>query len=175
MRFQSHWVLPLLAASLASPQPGFAEPVREPAFELAGVAKGDGDESFAVLKEPELTKGASVVVRRGQVIGDYQLVAVEDDRVVLQSEHRVITVHLGGAKSSPGTETPSAPAKPAPDASSVQGPAAPTSVPPALRNALNPNSTTTAEESVEAALKRAEGEKALNMLKNAFGSGTAKP
>jgi hypothetical protein len=63
------WILPVVAVLVASPLLGAAAqpgaPVREPAFELVGVVKQEGDASFALLQEPELTMGKFVLLRRG--------------------------------------------------------------------------------------------------------------
>jgi hypothetical protein len=79
-----------------------AQSARKPLFELDGLVKRDGDDSYALLKEPEITAGASVLVRQGESVGRYRLVAVEEDRVLLQSpDQEVIVVKLGGAPGSP--------------------------------------------------------------------------
>ena len=182
MRFEpamrSRWTLPVVAVLLASPLLGVAsEPVREPAFELAGLAKLEGDASFALLQEPELTNGVPVLVRQGQFIGPYRLVAVEDDRVLLESANEVITVFLGGSKDSSGAVAVVPPPKPQPEARPA--PTVPAEPPPnpvaaVPQDAPSPEPTITAEESVEAALKGTPGGKLLDILKNAFGLG-AKP
>ena len=180
MRFEpvkrSRWTLSVLAVLLASPLLGAAsEPVREPAFELAGLAKLEGDASFALLQEPELTNGVPVLVRQGQFIGSYRLVAVEDDRVLLESANGVITVLLGGSKASSGATAVVAPRPmPAPEARpapSVTAEAPPNPVAAVPQDAPSPESTMTAEESVDAALKGTPGGKVLDMLKKAFGLG----
>ncbi len=148
-------------------------PVRKPAFELAGLAKLEGDASFALLQEPELTNGAPVFVRQGQSIGPYRLVAVEEDRVLLESATGVITVHLAGSKDTGPVAVvpPPKPAPQVPQAPSVS--AEPTTNPVAAVSdgPVSPEPTMTAEESVAAALKGTRGEKVLDMLKNALGLG----
>jgi hypothetical protein len=129
--------------SRESPQPT-PGPARQPAFELVGVTKLDGERSAALLREPVLTEGAPVFVRQGQSIGPYRLVAVEDDRVRLESANGAITVRLGGSK----------------DTDSVPEP--PDSV---------PEPSMTAEESVAKTLKGTRGEKVLNTFKKALGLG----
>lgn len=201
------WILPVVAVLVASPllgaadeaetpegqdprlsekretsRPGVAtqaapRPVREPAFELVGVVKLEGDASSALLQEPELTMGRPVLIRKGQSIGAYRLVAVEDDRVRLESATGVVTVRLGGSRGSSGAEALVPSPKPEPEArQALSVPADPPPNPAAAepQGDVSPGSAATAEESVEAALKGTRGEKVLNMLKNAFGLG-AKP
>jgi len=145
--------------------------VREPAFELAGVVKLESGASFAVLQEPELTMGRPVLLRQGQSIGAYQLVAIEADRVRLESATGVVTVLLGGSRGSSGAEALVPPPKPEPEARQARS--VPAEPPPNLASAepqgAGPESTMTAEESVAAALKGTRGERIINILKNAFG------
>lgn len=198
------WILPVVAVLAASPllaaaaepetpdvqdrrlteeseasRPGVAiqtapQPGREPAFELAGVVKQEGDASFALLQEPELTMGRPILIRQGQSIGGYRLVAVEEDRVRLESSTGAVTVLLGGSRGSPGAVALVPPPKPEPEASQAPSVAAEPPPNPAVAEppvAVSAQSAATAEESVEAALKGTRGEKVMNMLKNAFGLG----
>jgi hypothetical protein len=147
------------------------QPVREPAFELAGIVKLEGDASLALLQEPELTMGRPLLVRQGQSIGAYRLVAVEADRVRLESATGVVTVLFGGSMGGPDAVAlvpppkPEAEARPAPEAAADPPPN------PAAAELHAPESASTAEESVEAAMKGTRGGKVLDMLKNAFGLG----
>ena len=199
---RSRWILPVVAVLVASPILGAAaEPetpeaqgsrlsekpkasspevatqagprlVREPAFELAGVVKLESGASFAVLQEPELTMGRPVLLRQGQSIGAYQLVAIEADRVRLESATGVLTGLLGGSRGSAGAEALVPPPKPEPEARQARSaPAEPPPNPAAAEPqvAVSPESAMTAEESVEAALKGTRGGRILNILKKAFG------
>jgi hypothetical protein len=168
------WILPVVAVLVASPLLGAAAqpgaPVREPAFELVGVVEQEGDASFALLQEPELTMGKPVLIRKGQSIGAYRLVAIEDGRVRLESATGVVTVLLGGSGGSSGAGALIPPPEPeARQARSV--PTEPQSDPAAAeaQGAVSPAAT--AEESVEAALKGTPGEKVMNIFKKAFGLG----
>jgi hypothetical protein len=147
-------------------------PAREPVFELVGVVNLEGDASFALLQEPELTMGRPLLIRQGQSIGVYRLVAVEDDRVRLESPTGMVTVLLGGSSSSPDTVV-LVPPKPEPEARQAPRPSSEPSPKPAVEaqdtGAARPMPT--AEESVQAALNGTRGEKVLKMLKNALGLG----
>jgi hypothetical protein len=164
------WILPIVAVLLASPLVGAASELRQPAFELAGLAKLEGDRSFALLKEPELTGGAPVLVRQGQSIGPYRLIAVEDDRVLLESPTGRVTVHLG-SKGGSGAAAGSPPSKPA-VGQAPSAPAAPTSDPfrALFEGRRSPDATVTAEESA-AALTGTQDGTALDVLKNALAPG----
>ena len=153
-----------------------AEPVRKPQFELVGVVKREGDASLALLKEPQLTAGAEVLLRVGQSIGDYRLIAVEEDRVSLESPTGVITVTLAGTKDSSSSTAAAPLPKPQPEARpapSAPAEPAPNPVAAAPQDAVRPEPTMSAEESVDAALKGTPGGKLLEVLKNAFGLGAA--
>lgn len=195
---RSRWILPVVAVLVASPllgaaaEPGTPEaqdppardqpkesrpgvaaqaapgPVREPAFELVGVVKQEGDASFALLQEPELTMGKPVLIRTGQSIGAYRLVAIEDGRVRLESATGVVTVLLGGSRGSAGAEALVPPAEP----EARQARSVPTE-PPSDPAAAGPQGAVaaTAAESVEAALRGTPGEKVMNLFKNMFGHG----
>jgi hypothetical protein len=148
-------------------------PVREPAFELVGVVKLDGSPSFALLQEPELTMGSPVLIQQGQSIGDYRLVAVEDDWVRLDSATGSVTVMLGGSSGRADTVTPVLPKL---EPAARQAPSQPDEALPPPRteepqDARAAGPVPTAEESVRAALKGTRGEKVLNTLKNALGLG----
>ena len=169
------FLLPIIAVLLASALVGAASgeearrprvgedrntapaPAEGPAFELAGLAKLDGDASFALLQEPELTMGAPVLVRLGQSIGPYRLVAVEEDRVMLEGSTGLVTVLLG-SKGNAGPPAGAPPTRSEPHA--VVG--APSS----------PASAVTGEEPVGGPVKGSEAERLLNTLKKAFGGGT---
>lgn len=153
MLSSSALVVPARADSAA----GNAPAAKSPAFELVGVVKRDGGSSLALLQEPELTKGAPVLVRQGQSIGDYRLVEIEEDRVVLESAAGKLTVHMGGTK---GPVTASPAPKPAP----AKEPATAEAGPP-------PSPTMTAEESIEAEMKGTPGGKVMDIFKKAFGIG----
>ena len=196
------WILPVVAVLLASPlldaaaepetleaqgprlsetreAPGSGvvnqtapQPAREPAFELVGVVKREGDASFALLQEPELMPGKPVLIRQGQSIGAYRLVAVERDRVRLDSAAGVITVLLGGSRGSSGAVALVPPPAPvAGQAPNVLAELPPHPSAPEPQGGVSPESRATAEDSVAAALKGTQGEKVLNMFKNAFGLG----
>ncbi len=168
-------MLPMVFVLLATPAPGTAaEPARTPQFERAGVVKSDGA-SFALLKEPQLTGGQPVLLRQGQSIGEYRLLAVEEDRVLLESSTGVITVPPAGSKSGPDAvavvpaRKPNAEARPAPSGG-AEAPA--NTAADALQKAVSGESTMTAEESANAALKGTPGGKVLDILRDAFGLGT---
>lgn len=147
-------------------------PVREPAFELVGVVKLDGSPSFALLQEPELTMGSPVLIQQGQSIGDYRLVAVEDDWVRLESATGSVTVMLGGSSGRADTVTPVLPKV---EPAARQAPSQPEALPPPRaeepQDGRAAGPVPTAEESVRAALKGTRGEKVLNTMKNALGLG----
>jgi hypothetical protein len=168
------WMLVVAMLAMISLASGAtAQPVRKPQFELEGLVKLDGDDSYALLKEPEITGGVSVLVRQGESIGSYRLVAVEDDRVLLESPDReIMTVMLGGAPGSPGAVVSEPPLASQPEAS-LAPPAAPappsTPVPVADTDAAPLGPGMTAEQSVDAALKGTQGGKVLDMIKKALG------
>lgn len=79
----------------------------EPAFVLSGVVIDARGSARALLEEPQLTGGRSVLLRVGDMIGPYRVVSIEPDHAVLERPGTsIVRVRLSG---SPGSGSPGGP------------------------------------------------------------------
>ena len=85
------------AADIASAQVN-----TEPKFVLSGVVIDGRGTARALLEEPQLTGGKSVMLRAGDMIGGYRLASVAEDHAVLHGPGgSVIRILLGGTPGAP--------------------------------------------------------------------------
>ena len=164
------------------PKPQAPKPVAQPLpppprFELSGVVKVEGESSLALLQEPRLTNGNPTVLNLGDSLGGYKLVAIEHDRVRLESETGTVTVLLydptktrkpGVAASLRARELPTPQPGVPPTAARVQAPAV--QAPPAPEQPAASAEAAPAEQNTEPNEAAKEGSPILKVLEKGFGA-----
>jgi len=97
----------------------------DPRFVLSGIVINAQGDARAILEEPQLTGGRSVLLKTGDMIGSYRVSSIGTDHAVLQGPGGPLRIPLSGIAAPAGPTVARAPEPPkSPGAAAQQAPPA---------------------------------------------------